>query len=221
MKRLFDFAASLLALIILSPILIFTAIIIVIDSPGGVFFRGERVGRHGKSFRIFKFRSMVDGAEKIGKMSVGDTDSRITKVGHFLRNSKLDEFPQLINVLRGEMSLVGYRPELQYYVDMYTEEEKPILDLLPGITDWASIVNSQQYKGFTQAADPDQYYLEEVRPLKLRLQLYYRYHHAFFSDIGCILLTLYKVITHSEWLPKEVQEIVDDYRREKALQEAS
>ena len=154
-------------------------------------------------------------------MNVSDADCCITRVGRFLRHSKLDEFPQLINVFFGEMSLVGYRPELQYYVNMYTDEEKPILDLLPGITDWASIVNSQQYKGFTQADDPDQYYLEEVRPLKLRLQLYYRYHHGFFSDIGCILLTLYKVIAHSEWLPKEVQTIVDDYRREKALREAS
>ncbi len=220
MKRAFDFISSLIGLIILSPVLVITAIVIVIDSPGGVFFRGERIGQNGKPFRIFKFRSMVDGAEKMGALSVGDTDQRITKVGHFLRNSKLDEFPQLLNVLRGEMSLVGPRPDLQYYVDMFTEEEKPILDLVPGITDWASLVNSQQYKGFTAAEDPDRYYLEEVRPLKLRLQLYYRYHHGFFSDVGCILLTLYKVATHSEWLPEDVQKIVDDYRREKALQEA-
>lgn len=211
MKRIFDFIVSLFGLIILSPVFLILSIIIVLDSKGGVFFRGVRVGRDGKAFRIYKFRSMKPDCEGKGKWNVGDNDDRITKVGHFLRKSKLDELPQLINVVKGEMSLVGPRPELQVYVDMYTEEERPILDLKPGITDWASMTNFEQFKEFTEALDPDEFYLQKVRPLKLRLQLYYRYHHNFFSDIYCILYTVYKVITHSKKLPKNIQKIVDEY----------
>jgi lipopolysaccharide/colanic/teichoic acid biosynthesis glycosyltransferase len=212
MKRVFDFVVSLVGLIILSPVFLILSIMIVADSKGGVFFRGVRVGQHGKPFKIFKFRSMRPDCEGKGKWNVGDNDERITKVGHFLRKSKLDELPQLLNVIKGDMSLVGPRPELQVYVDMYTEKEKPILDLKPGITDWASMTNFEQFKGFTQASDPDIFYLEQVRPLKLKLQLYYRYHHGFFSDIYCILYTIYKVVTRSQKLPKEVQAIVDEYR---------
>lgn len=214
MKRAFDFTMSLLGLILLSPIFLILSVLIVLDSPGGVFFRGERVGQYGKVFRIYKFRSMKPNCEGKGKWNVGDNDDRITKIGHFLRKSKLDELAQLINVVLGDMSLVGYRPELKYYVDMYTEEEKPILDLKPGITDWASLTNFEQFKGFTTASDPDAFYLEKVRPLKLRLQLYYRYHHSFLSDMYCILYTVYKVITHSQKLPRDIQKIVDDYANE-------
>lgn len=220
MKRTFDLTMSVLGLILLSPLFALLSLLIALDSPGGVFFRGERVGQNGKIFRIYKFRSMKPDCEGKGKWNVGDNDERITKIGHFLRKSKLDELPQLINVMLGEMSLVGYRPELKYYVDMYTEKETPILDLKPGITDWASLTNFEQFKGFTQATDPDAYYMEKVRPLKLRLQLYYRYHHGFLSDMYCIFYTVYKVVTHSQKLPKEIQKIVDDYvaeQREKAV----
>ena len=220
MKRAFDLTMSLFGLILLSPIFLVLSVLIVLDSPGGVFFRGERVGQHGKIFRIYKFRSMKPDCEGKGKWNVGDNDDRITRIGHFLRKSKLDEIAQLINVLFGDMSLVGYRPELKYYVDMYTEKEMPILDLKPGITDWASLTNFEQFKGFTQASDPDAFYLEKVRPLKLRLQLYYRYHHSFLSDLYCIFYTIYKVITHSQKLPRDIQKIVDDYaneQREKAV----
>lgn len=215
MKRIFDLIASILGLIILSPIFLIVSLLIILDSPGGIFFRGERVGQFGKSFRIYKFRSMKPNCEGKGKWNVGDNDERITKIGHFLRKSKLDEIPQLINVIKGEMSLVGYRPELKYYTDMYTNEEKRILDLKPGITDWASMTNFDQFKGFTEAKDPDIFYLEEVRPLKLKLQLYYRDNNNFLTDIYCIFYTLYKVITHSQRLPKNIQKIVDDYRKMK------
>lgn len=215
MKRLFDLIVSLIGLIVLSPVMLILAVLIKLDSPGEVFFRGERVGLKGESFRIFKFRSMIPDCEGKGKWNVGDKDNRITRMGHFLRKSKLDELPQLINVVKGDMSLVGPRPELCYYVNMYTENEKPILDLKPGITDWASMTNFEQFKGFTSAEDPDKFYLEQVRPLKLRLQLYYRYHHGFFSDIKCILWTVYKVVTHSKRLPTEIQKIVDEYKIEK------
>lgn len=216
MKRLFDILVSFFGLIILSPIMLILAFLVVIDSPGGVFFRGERVGLDGKTFRIFKFRSMIPDCEGKGKWNVGDKDDRITKMGHFLRKSKLDELPQLINVLIGDMSLVGPRPELRYYVDMYTEEEMPILDLKPGITDWASMTNFEQFKGFTSAEDPDSFYLEQVRPLKLKLQLYYRYNNSFFGDIKCLFWTVYKVVSRSQKLPKDIQKIVDEYYAQKA-----
>jgi len=214
MKRIFDVLVSLIGLIVLSPVFVVLAVIICLDSRGGVFFRGERVGLHGKTFRIFKFRSMIKDCEGKGKWNVGDKDDRITKSGHLLRKTKLDELPQLINVLLGDMSLVGPRPELQYYVDMYTEEEKVILNMKPGITDWASIVNFDQFIGFTKAEDPDVYYLSYVRPLKLRLQLYYSKHHNFNDDIRCILWTVYKVITRTQKLPEEIAAIVEQYNRE-------
>lgn len=214
MKRLFDFLLSLFGLLILSPLLLVLSFLIVCGSDGGVFFRGVRVGQHGVPFKIYKFRSMRSDSEGNGKWNVGDKDDRITSIGHFLRKSKLDELPQLINVLKGEMSLVGPRPELQFYVEMYTEKEMPILDLKPGITDWASITNFEQFKGFTQAEDPDVFYLRKVRPLKLKLQLYYRYHHTFLTDIKCIFWTIFKVITHSQKLPGEIKKIVNDYKAE-------
>ena len=218
MKRLFDILVSLLGLIVLSPVFLVLAILIKLDSAGPVFFRGVRVGQHGKDFRIFKFRSMRPDCEGKGKWNVGDNDDRITRVGHFLRKSKLDELPQLINVLIGDMSLVGPRPELRVYIDMYTQREMPILDLKPGITDWASITNFEQFKGFTEAIDPDKYYLDVVRPVKLELQLYYRCHHSFADDIRCLFWTAYKVITHSQKLPAEVQDIVDRKKAELALE---
>lgn len=134
-------------------------------------------------------------------------------MGHFLRKTKLDEIPQLINVFIGNMSFVGPRPELQVYVDMYTDEEKPILDLKPGITDYASMANIAQFEVFTKAEDSDEAYLKYVRPLKLKLQLYYRYHHSFFGDICIIFWTVYKVIFKSDKLPKEIVPIVEEHER--------
>lgn len=208
MKRIFDILVSLIGLIILSPVFIIMALIITFTSPGGVFFRGVRVGQNGVPFRIYKFRSMIKDAEGNGKWNVGDNDDRITPIGHFLRKTKIDELPQLINVLKGDMSFVGPRPELQYYVDMYTEREKRILDLKPGITDWASITNFDQFEVFTKAKDPDVAYLKYIRPLKLELQLYYRENNSFFSDIKILIWTVYKVISRSEKLPKDIEPIL-------------
>ncbi len=214
MKRLFDIIVSFLGLLLLSPLMLVLALIIVIDSPGGVFFRGPRVGKHGKVFRIFKFRSMVKDCEGKGKWNVGDDDDRITRMGHFLRKTKLDELPQLINVLKGDMSFVGPRPELQVYVDMYTPEEKKILNMKPGITDYASIVNIAQFKTFTEALDPDEAYLKYIRPIKLKLQLYYSEHQSFFGDIRIIFWTIFKCVTHSQALPKEILPIIEGFRTE-------
>ena len=213
MKRLFDIVVSGIGLILLSWLFLILAIAIKIDGPGGVFFRGPRVGQNGKTFRIFKFRSMIPDCEGKGKWNVGDDDDRITRMGHFLRKTKLDEIPQLINVFIGNMSFVGPRPELQVYVDMYTDEEKPILDLKPGITDYASMANIAQFEVFTKAEDSDEAYLKYVRPLKLKLQLYYRYHHSFFGDIRIIFWTVYKVIFKSDKLPKEIVPIVEEHER--------
>lgn len=215
MKRLFDIVVSAIGLISLSWLFLILSIAIVIDSSGGVFFRGPRVGKNGKVFRIFKFRSMIPDCEGKGKWNVGDDDDRVTRMGHFLRKTKLDELPQLINVFIGDMSFVGPRPELQVYVDMYTEEEKPILDLRPGITDYASMANIAQFKVFTEADDADAAYLKYVRPLKLKLQLYYRYHHSFFGDIRLIFWTVYKVLFHSDKLPQEIMPIVENYKSAK------
>lgn len=211
MKRLFDVVCSLVGLIILSPLFLILSIVIATTSPGGIFFRGVRVGQYGKPFKIFKFRSMIKDAEGRGKWNVGDNDDRITPIGHFLRNTKIDELPQLINVLIGDMSLVGPRPELQVYIDMYTEREMPILELKPGITDWASITNFDQFEVFTKAEDSDEAYLKYIRPLKLDLQLYYREHKTFFNDIKIIFWTLYKVISRTEKLPKDIEHIVSSY----------
>ena len=173
MKKIFDFLVSTIALIIMFPIFIMISLLIIMTSKGGVFFRGERVGKNGKIFKIYKFRSMKKNSEGNGKWNIGDNDPRVTKIGAFLRKTKLDELPQLINVIRGEMSLVGPRPELKYYVDKYKNKEKAILDLRPGITDWASMVNIAQYEVFTKVEDPDLAYEKHIRPVKLKLQLYY------------------------------------------------
>lgn len=211
MKRIIDIIFSLLGLIIISPIFIILSLIIVLDSRGGVFFRGARVGHHGVDFRIFKFRSMVKDAEGKGKWNVGDNDSRITRFGHFLRKSKLDELPQLINVLIGDMSFVGPRPELRYYVDMYTERERRILEMKPGITDWASVTHFKQFVSFTQSADPDREYIEKIRPLKLELQLYYYEHRSIRMDIRIVIFTVSKMIFRNLELPKDIQEVITQF----------
>ena len=173
LKRAFDFLSSLIGLILVSPILVTIAILIKNEDGGPVFYRGVRVGRFGKPFRIFKFRTMVVNAEKLGGPSTADDDPRITKVGKFIRKFKLDELPQLINVLKGEMSIVGPRPEVQMYVDMFTEEEKAILSVRPGITDWASIWNPDEGAILAGSPDPEKTYMEKIRPEKIRLQLKY------------------------------------------------
>ncbi len=194
MKRLFDFVSSLFGLLILLPILGFISFKIISEDGGPVFYRGERVGLHGKPFRIFKFRTMVVDAEKLGASSTSDDDARITRIGKLLRKYKLDELPQLINVLVGDMSLVGPRPEVKKFTDLYTEEEKVILTVRPGITDWASLWNSDEGALLKGSVDPDKDYLEKIRPEKIRLQLKYVRERSFWTDIKIIFLTLKTII---------------------------
>ncbi|MFH2011541.1 MAG: sugar transferase [Pseudomonadota bacterium] len=194
MKRTFDFLAALIGILFLSPLLVFIALFIKHKDGGTIFYRGERVGLAGKTFRIFKFRTMVINAENMGASSTSDDDARITGIGKFLRKYKLDELPQLINVLVGDMSLVGPRPEVKKFTDLFTEEEKVILTVRPGITDWASLWNSDEGALLKGSLDPDKNYLEKIRPEKIRLQLKYVQERSFWTDVKIIFLTLKTIL---------------------------
>jgi len=199
-KRIFDIIASGIGLIVLSPLMLIIAYLIKKEDGGPVFYRGVRVGKYGKPFRIYKFRTMVVDAEKIGGPSTADDDPRITRVGKILRKYKLDELPQLINVLKGEMSIVGPRPEVQFYVDMFTEEEKDILSVKPGITDWASLWNPDEGAILAGSPDPEKTYMEKIRPTKIRLQLKYVKERSFWIDLKIIALTILTVITKKRFV---------------------
>lgn len=179
----------------LAPLLLWIGRRIRKEDSGSVFYRGERVGMEGRTFRIFKFRTMIVDADKTGVSSTSDEDPRITNTGRFLRKHKLDELPQLINVLKGEMSLVGPRPEVARYVDMMTKEERgAILSVRPGITDWASLWNNDEGAVLAGSSDPEKAYLEEIRPEKIRLQLKYVQEHSFWIDLRIILRTILAII---------------------------
>ena len=193
-KRIFDVIISLIGLILLLPLFFIIALLIKLDSEGPVFYRGERVGRFGKKFRIFKFRTMVKNAEKLGGPSTSADDPRLTKFGKFLKKYQLDELPQLINVLRREMSLVGPRPEVKIYVDMMSEEERnTILSIKPGMTDLASLWNFHESEILKGSPNPEKTYMEKIRPQKIKLQLEYVKNRAFLLDLKIILKTIIKL----------------------------
>ncbi len=189
-KRALDYSLALITLVMFSPILATIALMIKREGDGPIFYRGERIGKSGIPFRIFKFRTMVSNAEKIGGPSTPKDDPRITPLGRRLRRHKLDELPQFFNVLKGEMSIVGPRPEVKYYTDMFTEEEKAILSVQPGITDWASIWNSDEGAVLAGAKDPEKVYFELIRPTKLKLQLKYVKEKSLKTDLKIIFLSL-------------------------------
>lgn len=197
MKHVFDFVVSLIGLVLLSPVLILIAVLIRKEDGGPVFYRGQRIGRRGRIFKIFKFRTMVVDAEKRGGSSTADDDPRITRIGRKMRKAKLDELPQLLNVLKGDMSFVGPRPEVKHYVDMYAEDEKAILTVRPGITDWASLWNSDEGAILAGSPDPEKTYMEKIRPEKIRLQLKYVRERSFMTDIKIVFLTLKKVVSRA------------------------
>ncbi len=190
LKGLFDTVFSFIGLVVFLPLMATIVILIRKEDGGPIFYRGIRIGRYGKLFKIFKFRTMVVNAEKLGGPSTADDDPRITKTGKFLRKYKLDELLQLVNVLKGEMSFVGPRPEVQQYVDMFTEEEKAILSVRPGITDWASLWNPDEGAILKGSKDPEKAYVEKVRPEKLKMQLKYVRERSLWIDLKIILLTL-------------------------------
>ena len=193
LKRIFDIISSLFGLILLAPFMIIIAILIKIDSKGPVFFKQVRVTRNGREFKIFKYRTMRVGSDKYSQITIGK-DSRITKVGDFLRRYKLDEIPQLINVLLGDMSLVGPRPEVPKYVVLYTEEQREILKVRAGITDYASIEFSNENDILANEVDPEKAYIEKIMPKKIELNKKYLSEISVITDIKIILLTIKKIL---------------------------
>jgi lipopolysaccharide/colanic/teichoic acid biosynthesis glycosyltransferase len=203
-KRLFDVVFSLLGLLLIAPVLLLIGVLVTLASPGPILYRGVRVGRNGKAFRILKFRTMVVDAELRGGSATAEDDPRLTSIGKFLRRYKLDELPQLVNVLKGDMSFVGPRPEVQKYVDRYSREEKAILKLRPGITDWASIWNSNEAAVLEGSSDPERTYEELILPTKVALQLKYLKNHSCFTDLKILFHTFAKLV-HEDWVPKELE----------------
>ena len=193
MKRLFDIVASCIWLVVLSPLLLAVAIWIKLDSKGPVFYRQVRVGRYNKDFRIFKFRSMRMGSDKGSLVTIGGRDPRVTRSGYFIRKYKLDELPQLLNVLLGDMSLVGPRPEVRHYVNYWTPEQMHVLDVRPGITDPASIKFRNENELMGQAEDPEDYYINVIMQEKIKLYLEYVEQASFGYDLKLLFKTL-KVI---------------------------
>lgn len=194
MTRLFDILFAGIGLIVLSPLLAVLYLLVCIESPGGGFYRQKRVGKNGKDFWLYKFRSMRKGADKKGLITVGGHDSRVTHTGYFIRKYKLDELPQLFNVLRGDMSLVGPRPEVRKYVDMYTSEQRKVLSVRPGITDYASIEYADENVILGQSANPDKTYIEQIMPDKIRLNMKYIANHSIGEYFKIIFLTFKKII---------------------------
>ncbi|MCE3279627.1 MAG: wcaJ [Bacteroidetes bacterium] len=194
MKRIFDIFFSLLGLLILLIPFLIISIIIVLDSKGGIFYNQTRVGKDGKDFKLFKFRSMRTDADKAGLLTVGGRDNRITKAGYFIRKYKIDELPQLLNVLFGDMSLVGPRPEVRKYVDMYKAEQLKVLSVKPGITDYASIEYSNENEILGKAADPETVYINEIMPAKLKLNLKYIEEQGLGTDLKIIFNTIGKIL---------------------------
>ena len=185
---------SFLGLIVLSPFFLLTALLIAADSRGGVFYCQTRVGKNGKDFRLYKFRTMASGSDKKGLITVGAKDARITKVGYFLRKYKLDELPQLVNVLKGDMSLVGPRPEVRKYVEMYTPEQRRVLSVRPGITDYASIEYVDENRILGEAEDPDEAYIEKIMPDKIRYNMRYIEHKSVREYFKIIFLTFWSIV---------------------------
>lgn len=207
MKRAFDVLCASLGLMLLCPILLAIALAIVSGDGGSPFYRGSRVGRYGRRFRILKFRTMQPDAERLGVSSTANDDPRVTRIGTVLRRYKLDELPQLWNVLCGEMSLVGPRPEVQRFVDLYTEEEKAILTVRPGLTDWASLWNIDEGAVLEGSADPDRAYCELIRPKKIRLQLAYVRRAGFWTDLGILFQTIGAVLFRVKFREPQVVEL--------------
>lgn len=203
MKRLFDIIASGLGLIVLSPLFAILAVWIKADSRGPVFYRQIRVGRGNKDFRLYKFRSMRPDSDKLGLITVGGRDPRVTRSGYYIRKYKLDEFPQLINVFIGDMSLVGPRPEVRKYVDMYTPGQMRVLSVRPGITSLASIRYRNENDILAAAEDPDRCYIEKVMPDKLAIDLEYVASATLWNDIKLIFSTFREIINNRSSEPTQ------------------
>jgi lipopolysaccharide/colanic/teichoic acid biosynthesis glycosyltransferase len=192
-KRLFDLFFSLLGLILLSPLFLIIGLLIILESKGGIFYKQVRVGKGGKDFYLYKFRTMRPNADKLGLLTVGGRDPRVTRIGYYLRKYKLDELPQLVNVLKGDMSFVGPRPEVRKYVMLYNDEQLQVLKVKPGITDYASIQYSNENELLAQSENPEETYIKTIMPHKLALNMQYIKNPSVLHDIKLIFLTLKKI----------------------------
>ena len=193
-KRLFDFFATSVALIFLLPLFFIIALSIVSNSKGGVFYKQERIGKNRKKFMLYKFRSMKIDAHKEGLLTVGEHDKRITSIGYYLRKYKLDELPQLLNILKNDMSLVGPRPEVEKYVRLFNDEQLKVLEVKPGLTDLASLAYINENEILAKAEDPEKTYIHKILPQKLALNLKYIEQQSFWFDLKIIFRTLRKII---------------------------
>ncbi len=198
MKRFLDIVFSLLVLAVGLPFGLVIALLIILDSKGPVFYRQVRVGRNNVDFRLYKFRTMCVEADRGSLITVGADDARITRVGAFLRKFKIDEFPQFLNILKGEMSIVGPRPEVRKYVDLYTPDQMRVLSVRPGLTDYASIRYVNENELLATSADPEQTYIQEIMPDKLNLNLKYIDEQSFRTDCKIILETLKAILVRNE-----------------------
>lgn len=196
MKRIFDIVFSLAGIIILSPFLIVIGLIVAFDSAGGIFYLQKRVGKNNVDFYLIKFRTMVENSDRKGFLTVGSNDSRITRSGGWIRKLKLDELPQFFNILKGEMSFVGPRPEVREYVNLYTEDQLRVLSIRPGLTDYASIKYSNENEILSSFINPEKAYIEEIMQDKLRLNLRYIDSMSFSTDLKIIFMTLKKIVEH-------------------------
>ena len=194
MKRIFDILCSVFILAIFLPFGLFLALLIALESRGGVFYRQERIGKNGVPFKLFKFRSMRKDADKSGKLTVGMRDARITKTGLFIRKYKLDEFPQFINVILGDMSIVGPRPEVREYTDLYTPEQRQILNVRPGITDLASLEYFEENDLLGKSENPQKTYIEEIMPAKIELNKRYLANPTLANDLKIMWATFRRII---------------------------
>jgi lipopolysaccharide/colanic/teichoic acid biosynthesis glycosyltransferase len=195
MKRIFDILFSSFILLCFLPFGLIISFLIAFSSPGGIFYRQERIGKGGIPFFILKFRSMRTDSDTKGKLTVGMRDPRITSIGFFIRKYKLDEFPQFVNVLKGEMSVVGPRPEVKEYVDLYNEDQRKVLQVKPGITDYASLYYFKENELLAQSIAPQKTYIEDIMPAKLKLNEKYLENPTVFHDLKIIFKTFAKILT--------------------------
>lgn len=196
MKRIFDILTSAIVLLVLLPVWLIIALLIAVESPGGVFYKQVRVGKGNRDFYLYKFRTMRVGSDKKGLLTVGERDNRITRIGYFLRKFKIDEFPQLLNIIKGDMSIVGPRPEVRKYVDLYTPEQMKVLTVRPGLTDYASIKYVNENEVLAASDNPEQTYIDEVMPAKLGLNLQYIANQSLTEDIRLIFKTFMAIFKH-------------------------
>ena len=198
LKRSFDILSSGFGLLLILPILLIISVAIALSSKGGVFYKQRRIGLNGEAFNILKFRTMFVDSDRSGLLTVGDRDPRVTPIGYYLRKSKLDELPQLLNVLKGEMSMVGPRPEVPKYVALYSEDDRIVLTTRPGITDYASIHFRNENEILKIAQNPEETYIEEIMPLKLKLNKKYIDEKGLWIDLKIIFLTIFSIFKENK-----------------------